>query len=288
MPFTNGMNGLNLLRDPRHYQIAVLSLLVVYGVVALDFGIHWYNAAGITLTTLAVQFFCTRLASLPSFDPRSPLITALSLTLLLRTDDLVLAVAAATLAIGSKFLLRINGKHVFNPANFAIVALILTQDNAWISTGQWGNAAISALALASLGFLVLTRARRSETTIGFLVTYGALLFGRAIWLGDPLTIPLHYLQNGALLLFAFFMISDPKTAPDTALGRFVFAGIVATVAVVIQFVLYQPGAPILALIIAAPLVPFIDVISRGRMYDWYAPWADQEIQSTQIPATSKE
>jgi Na+-translocating ferredoxin:NAD+ oxidoreductase RnfD subunit len=282
------MNGQNLLRDPRHYQIAVLSLLVVYGVVALDFGIHWYNAIGIALTALAVQLLGTRLASLPTFDPRSPLITALSLTLLLRTDELALAVVAAALAIGSKFLLRVNGKHIFNPANFAIVILILTQDNAWISTGQWGSAAISALALASLGLLVLTRARRAETTIGFLVTYAALLFGRAIWLGDPLVIPLHYLQNGALLLFAFFMISDPRTAPDTALGRFVYAGIVATIAVAIQFIWYQPGAPILALIIAAPLVPLIDSISRGQAYEWCAPRASKNLKSSRIPALSKE
>jgi hypothetical protein len=258
-------------QDPRLYQIAVLGMLVSYGVVVLDFGIHWYNALAIVTTALLVQFAGTRVARLPSFDPRSPLITALSLTLLLRTDYVLLAMAAAAIAIGSKFLVRFNGKHVFNPANVAIVSMMLLSDRTWISTGQWGNAAIGAFALACLGFIVLTRAKRAETTVTFLLAYAALLFGRATWLGDPLEIPLHHIQNGALLIFAFFMISDPKTTPNTAIGRILYATIVASVAFVIQFVFYQPNGPIIALIVSAPLVPIIDFLRRGRNYEWSVP-----------------
>ena len=87
---------------------------------------------------------------------------------------------------------------------------------------------------------------------------------------EQLEIPLHHLQNGALLIFAFFMISDPKTTPNTALGRIIYATIVASIAFVIQFVLYQPNGPILALIISAPLVPIIDFLRRGRNYEWTA------------------
>ena len=258
-------------RDPRYYQIAVLGMLVTYGVVVLEFGIHWYNAAAILVTALSVQFLGTKLAGLPSFDPRSPLITALSLTLLLRTDFILLAVLAATVAIGSKFLIRVKGKHVFNPANVALVALMLVSDRAWVSSGQWGSTAIVAFALACLGLIVLTHARRAETTIGFLAVYAGLLFCRALWLEDPLSIPLHQIQNGALLLFAFFMISDPKTTPNTAAGRYVFAGIVAVIAFAIQFVFYEINGPILALVMSAPLVPLIDALSRGRCYQWYRP-----------------
>jgi Na+-translocating ferredoxin:NAD+ oxidoreductase RnfD subunit len=258
-------------KDPRLYQIAVLGLLVSYGVFVLDFGIHWYNALAIAATALSVQFVGTRLATLPSFDPRSPMISALSLILLLRTDDVLLAMTAAAIAISSKFLVRFNGKHMFNPANVAIVSMMLVSDQVWISTGQWGNAAIGAFALACLGFIVLTRAKRAETTITFLLAYATLLVGRALWLGDPLQIPLHHLQNGALLIFAFFMISDPRTTPNTAAGRIIYAMIVASIAFVIQFVFYQPNGPILALIMSAPVVPLIDFLKRGRNYEWTAP-----------------
>ena len=64
------------------------------------------------------------------------------------------------------------------------------------------------------------------------------------------------------------MISDPKTTPDTAWGRVVFAALVATVAFSIQFIYYQPNGPILALIALAPTVPLIDFLMRGEHYSW--------------------
>lgn len=259
------------LSDPRYYQIIVLSLLLTYGITVLDFGIHWQNALVIVPMALAIQFLGTRYFQLPRFDPLSPLITSLSLTLLLRTDLVLIAALAATLAIGSKFLLRFRGKHIFNPANFALVSLMLLSDRAWVSSGQWGSAAIGAFVLACLGFLVLTRARRAETTIAFIIIYAAMLFGRAIWLDDPFSIPMHQIQNGALLIFAFFMISDPKTTPNTAFGRVLYAAIVASVAYTIQFIYYQPNGPILALIMCAPTVPLIDVLLHGRIYRWNQP-----------------
>ena len=258
-------------RDPRLYQIVVLGMLVTYGVVVLDFGIHWYNAVAILATAMLAQFIGTKLVGLPSFDPRSPLITALSLTLLLRTDLVLLAMLGAAVAIGSKFLIRVRDKHIFNPANIALVSLMLISDRAWVSSGQWGSTVIVAFALASLGLIVLTHAKRAETTVGFLVIYAGLLFGRALWLEDPMSIPLHQIQNGALLLFAFFMISDPKTTPNTAIGRYAFAGIVAIIGFAIQFIFYEPNGPILALVISAPLVPIIDALSRGQHYQWYRP-----------------
>ena len=262
------------IRDPRWYQIAVLSSLLTFGVAVLDFGIRWQNALAIMATAQLVQFIGSRAVGLPKFDPLSALITSLSLTLLLRTDTIALAAMAAIIAIGSKFLIRARGKHVFNPANVALVALVLTSESAWVSSGQWGSAAIGSLALACLGFLVLTRARRAETTLGFLLAFALLLVGRAIWLGDPLSIPLHQLQNGALLIFAFFMISDPKTAPNSAAGRLVFGAFVAGVAYVIQFVFYEPNGAILALVMSAPCVPLIDAIAHGSHYRWNRPARD--------------
>jgi Na+-transporting NADH:ubiquinone oxidoreductase subunit NqrB len=261
----------NRLRDPRYFQIAVLGALLCFGILSLDFGIRWRNAVAIIVTALGTQLIFTRRLALPRFDPLSPLITSLSLTLLLRTDSAVLAACAAVIAISSKFVIRIRNKHVFNPANVAIVSMLMLSDHAWVSSGQWGSTAVSALALSSLGFLVLTRAKRAETTVTFLIVFALLLFARTLWLGDPLAIPLHQLQNGALLIFAFFMISDPRTTPDTPLGRILFAALVAGIAYTIQFVYYVPNGAIWALVTAAPLVPLTDMLMQGRRYRWVQP-----------------
>ena len=257
--------------DPRHYQIAVLSGLLAYGILGLDFEIQARNAAAILITAQLAQWLLTRLFRLPRFDPRSALISSLSLCLLLRTHSLALAAQAAAVTVSSKFLIRAKGKHVFNPANIGLLTMMLLADGAWVSPGQWGSAAYLGFLLACLGSLVVHRAARSDVTWAFVAAYAGLLFGRAAWLGDPLAIPLHQLESGAFLIFAFFMISDPKTTPDTRAGRILYAMVVAAVAVAIQFGLYQPNALIWALAACAPLVPLIDRLLPGARYRWIQP-----------------
>ncbi len=253
--------------DPRHYQIAVLSSLICLGLFHFGFQLPWWHVVGCVGSTLATQAMADKIVG-RKFDARSPLISALSLTLLLRTGSITLSIAAGIIAIGSKYVLRWKGKHIFNPANFGLVILSLIFTSAWVSPGQWGAAPIFALALLGLGGMVTGKAKRWDVSLALLASYAALIFGRAIWLGDPLTIPLHQMQSGALLVFAFFMISDPKTTPDARLGRFIYAAIVAIIGFSIQFGLYNAAGIILALILTAPLVPLIDKLFPAGRYAW--------------------
>lgn len=257
------------LHDPRLYQIAVLASLLVYGVFGLDFEVSLLQAAVLLGTVLLTQAACTRLWHLPAFDPRSALISGLSLCLLLRTGSLLLAVVAAVLTIASKFVLRWRGKHVFNPTNFGIVALMLLTGQVWVSPGQWGSVAFFSFLMACLGGLVVHRAARSDVTWAFLAFYLAVLFGRALWLGQPVAIPLHQIESGAFLLFSFFMISDPKTTPDSRAGRILFALLVALGAGFVHFVLYRPNGLLLSLAFLSPLVPLLDRLLPGSRYAWH-------------------
>ena len=91
-------------RDPRLYQIASLSTLLLYGLLWLHFDLSLMQIAITLGAALLTQYAGTRYYKLPSFDPRSPLISALSLCLLLRTDHLAIAALAACIAIASKFV----------------------------------------------------------------------------------------------------------------------------------------------------------------------------------------
>src|SRR6267378_204095 len=152
-------------RDPRLYQIATLAGLLGYGVFWLDLEVQTPTAAAIVVTALVVQLACTRLTGRGRFDPRSALISALSLCLLLRTGSLGLAILAAGVAIASKFTLRVCDKHVFNPTNFALVAMMLATGQVWVSPGQWGSGLVFAFLLASAGGLVVNRAARADVTL---------------------------------------------------------------------------------------------------------------------------
>ncbi len=258
-------------RDPRSYQIATLVALVVYGLIGLDLEIQPEMAFTILIVALAAQLAGTRLAGLPRFDPKSALISSLSLCLLLRTDSLVLAAITAVVTIASKFLLRIDERHVFNPTNFGLAVMMALGTSVWVSPGQWGAGAFFAFLLVGCGGLVIHRAARSDVTYAFIVFYGAVVFARAAFLGDPLAIPLHHLQNGAFLLFAFFMISDPKTTPDSRAGRIVFALMVALGAGFVHFVLFQPNGLLWSLVLSAPITPLLNRLLPGTRYQWQTP-----------------
>jgi Na+-transporting NADH:ubiquinone oxidoreductase subunit NqrB len=257
--------------DARHYQIVALSTLLVYNLGWLDFGARPLNSALAIAAALATQALCTWWFALPTFDPRSPLITGLSLSLLLRADEPWLHALAAVIAIGSKFLLRIDGKHIWNPAGFAIVVLLFTTQGVWISPGQWGSTVWLAALLAFFAILVLHAAQRSDVALFFLVSHAALLLARAWWLGDPLAIPIHQLQSGSLLIFAFFMISDPRTTPDSRLGRFLFALSVALLAHYLTFFMQMRPALYVALIALSPLILLIDKVLPAQRFQWSRP-----------------
>ena len=256
-----------LARDPRHYQIGVLSSLILLGVFHFAFALPAWHVVACLGSAMTTQFFADKITG-RKFDPRSPLISALSLTILLRTGSVWLSIAAAALAISSKYLIRFQGKHLFNPANFGLVIVALLFSGAWISPGQWGTAPIFAILLAGLGGVVTGKAKRWDVSLAFLGFYAALIFGRALWLGDPLTIPVHQMQNGALLIFTFFMISDPKTTPNARMGRIAYAALVATLGFTIQFGFYNSAGIILALILTAPTVPLFDRLFKDQLYQW--------------------
>jgi Na+-transporting NADH:ubiquinone oxidoreductase subunit NqrB len=259
------------MADPRLYQIGTLASLLVYGIWWLDFDIALSRVALLLATVLATQWTCDRLAGTGQpfrLGARSAVISGLSLCLLLRTNRPDLAMLAAVVTIASKSLIRVNGKHVFNPTNAGIVAMLLLTDQVWVSPGQWGAAAFFGFLMACAGSLVVNRAARSDVTYAFIAFYCALLFGRSLSLGEPLTIPLHRLESGALLLFAFFMISDPKTTPDSRIGRVLFAALVAFGAWYVQFRLFRTNGLLWSLAACAALVPLIDRLVPGARYAW--------------------
>ena len=254
--------------DPRYYQIGVLTALLVYDLIQLDFEVTPLQILLILMTALWTQLFCTRAWKLPFYDPRSALISGLSLCLLMRTDSFWLAAIGTAVAILSKFVLRVGTKHLFNPTNFGLICMVGLTERVWVSPGQWGNNAIFAFFMACLGGFVVNRALRSDVSFAFMGFYAALLLSRSLWLGEPLSIPLHRLHNGALLLFSFFMISDPRTTPNSRAGRLLFAMTVALGVGTIQFVLFQTNGLLWSLALCSLTVPVIDKFFPGQGYTW--------------------
>lgn len=255
------------LKDPRNFQSFALFSLLIFGVSQRAFDITLSHTILIFTTACSIQWLGSLLIA-SKVDFKSPLITSLSLTLLLRADQAWPLALAAAIAIGSKFLFRLNGKHVFNPANIGIVAMLLFTDAVWTTPGQWGSAVWLAAIMAGAGLFVVYRAARIDVPLIFLGTFAALILGRALWLGDPLAIPLLRLQNGALILFAFFMISDPKTTPDGPYARTAFCMFSAILAYVLSYHFFIADALFYSLAIMCLIRPALEFFNPADKYKW--------------------
>jgi hypothetical protein len=272
-------------RDPRDYQVAALTTLLVLGKLALGFDVSWTQVGVTLMSALAGQGLAARMgrpstsgaSTSPPFEWKSALISGLSLCLLLRTRVLLWAAVAGAVAVASKFVLRVpradghGTKHLLNPTNGAIVLLLLCGAPAWVSPGQWGHHLPLAFGVAGFGSLVVHRSARSDVTLAFLAAWTAVLFGRAWLVGQAWVAPLHQLESGSLALFAFHMISDPRTTPDSRAGRVVFACLVAAGAGIVQFVLFRTNGLLWSLAAGSFAVPLLDRWLPGRGFEWSAP-----------------
>ena len=256
------------LTDPRLFQIFSLGVLLAAGAYFRDFSIR---PAQVLLTFAAGLLTQAASWTLTPSKPRtlrSAIITCLSLTLLLRADNLLAHPIAAAAAISSKSLFRFRGKHLFNPATFGIIFAINFLPGTWVSPGQWGQDVAIAAWVVMLGMLVTNRARRGDISWTFLAFYLGALALRVEYFGYRWAVWTHQLESGALLLFAFFMISDPMTGPNDRRGRIAHAALVAAIAYVWQVRLYHTNGLIWALFIAAVCVPLWDAIWPARKFEW--------------------
>jgi enediyne biosynthesis protein E5 len=266
-----------LFKDARYFQILFQSIFLSYGIYFLHWKAEWwlystYFAVSI-VTQLVFEYFLGRkefaywkriALSLPSV-----LISSFGLSLLLKTNDIEIAVLAAFISIASKFIIRVRGKHIFNPSALGIVAAIFLTDGAWFSPGQWGSSTVLLFGICCLGFIVTTRVQKLDTSLVFLGTFAGLLFLRQIiYLGWPMDFFVQSVSTGSLLLFSFFMITDPKTIPNHTIARIIWCMAIAVVAFYLTAFKFINGAPIFVLVLAQPLVPVLDKFFKAKAFQW--------------------
>ncbi|OLP16883.1 Na+-transporting NADH:ubiquinone oxidoreductase, subunit NqrB [Leptolyngbya sp. 'hensonii'] len=293
-----------MLKDARDYQILSLSLFLFLGIATRDWTLRPDLIGVILATCLLTQWLTVQIstfglrwwtqyfwgtrggsessggvegnsqetpqglphASMPSL--RSALITGLGLCLLLRADHWTTVAIAAALAILSKFLFRIQGKHFFNPANFGMITVLLLTSDAWVSPGQWGEEWWYGLLFAGLGGMVLQRVGRWDTTAAFLGAYAILEAGRNFWLGWTWDVYLHKLMSGSLLLFALFMVTDPRSIPNARTARIIWALCIAGLTFVLRNQFYVSTAILWALFALSPLTLLLDRLWAAPQFSW--------------------
>ena len=280
-------------QDARDYQILFLSLFLFVGISTRD----WTLQPDLILVTIAsclLTQFCLssfinfvksknkhnlplkqtsvklyHQASLAAIGQlRSAMITALGLCLLLRANDYTTMAIAACLAIASKFLFRFRNKHFFNPANFGIIAVLIITNDAWISPGQWGTDWWYLLLFLGTGGTILRKVGRWDTSAAFLLAYAGLEAIRNLWLGWSWDVWQHQLMSGSLLLFALFMLTDPRSIPDARISRLIWAISIALLSFVLGNYFFVTQAIFWTLFFVSPFTIFLDSIWNAPRFSW--------------------
>jgi Na+-transporting NADH:ubiquinone oxidoreductase subunit NqrB len=259
---------MKLFKDPRDYQIIFLSGFLLYGILYLNWGDRWENLAAYFSGAILTQTALIRFFNLPTNSLKSAWISALGLSLLLQTGHPGFAFIAAVFAIGSKSLFRSKGKHIFNPANAGIMLLLVTGVG-WVSPGQWGHEGLLILAFTASAWVVLAKVNQAKTSVVFLLTLLALDFVRGVlYLGWSPDVVLHSFSNGSLLLFAFFMITDPRTVPNHPRAQIYWAFTLALVVFALSRWFYFQTGMIWALFGFCALTPFINSRAKHTVFQW--------------------
>lgn len=269
-----------LFKDARYFQILFQSIFLSYGILFLHWNAEWWLYSTYFIVSIATQlvfeYFLGNAAFAYSkriaFSFPSIIISSFGLSLLLKTNDIEVAALAAFISIASKFIIKIKGKHIFNPSALGIVAAIFLTGKAWFSPGQWGSSTVILFGVCCLGFIVVTRVQKLDTSLAFLGTFAGLLFLRQIiYLGWPMDFFIQSISTGSLLLFSFFMITDPKTIPNHKWARIIWCMLIAAVAFYLTTFKFINGAPIFVLVLAQPLVPLLDWLFKAKRFEWKAP-----------------
>jgi len=243
------------LGDPRWAILAFLVSYDLYAIATPEFGrrpAQW--AAGIGACLLSdLAFLRLRKVSLV---PLSGLISSLGLLLLLDSPFVWPYALCGFLAIASKHLIRVDGRHVFNPLNFGCMTVLLLLPG-WttMDAGRWGNTSPLLITLVALGFLAAWRAKRLLVATAYLAVFFAGAWLRSQVWGAPMGTICAPATGAAFHLFAFYMITDPATTPDRPTAGLAFGGAVGLLDAALRQVEYR-YAPLLALFLLCTAVPF--------------------------------
>lgn len=194
----------------------------------------------------------------------SAYITGISVGILLRSPAYWPYALCSVISIMSKYVLRVKGRHIWNPSNFGIaVLLLLAPETVAILSIQWGNNLLPIVVIWILGSIIIWRARRFHISATYVVSFFLFAFFRSWITGDPWRSEVAPITGPMYQLFVFFMITDPKTTVRSRMGQCVVAFCVALVEFILRLaqVIY---APIYALFLVGPMANMIEIWLDSR------------------------
>jgi Na+-translocating ferredoxin:NAD+ oxidoreductase RnfD subunit len=195
----------------------------------------------------------------------SAYITGISVGILIRSPAFWPYALCSMISITSKYVLKIRGRHIWNPSNFGICAMLFLAHEAVASLSiQWGNYLLPMIVIWALGTIIIWRLRRFHITATYVIAFIAFSFLRSFWTGHPWQAEIAPITGPMYQLFIFFMITDPKTTVRSKVGQCGVAFAVAFVEMILR--LFEVvHAPYYSLFMVGPTANLIEIwLTRSR------------------------
>ena len=289
------------LRDARLHVAAVLLTLQVLGQTVLGFRLSIAQILACLAAGALIEFIVSFFKDKTIMWPASGLLTGNSTAFLLRvpgtlhgqwwsTRGIWIFIGVVAFGMATKYVIRWKGRHIFNPSNVALVLAFIVLgpqrteplDLWWAPLGRWMILTYAILIVG--GLLIAWELRLLGLVLGFMAAFAVFAALAVAPVPDHCMVASWHVTpmcgwdlwkvlvtSPEILVFAMFMIPDPKTVPEGRLARVVFGILVALLAVLLlgptSLEFWTKTAILASLVIACAarfaLVAFLEPLEEG-------------------------
>jgi hypothetical protein len=250
--------------DNRYIAPAFITCILIVGQISFGF-LESYKKTGVAIAvSLIAESILGRIFAGKWPNLASAYISGISVGILVRSPAIWPYVVCALISIMSKYVLRVKGRHIWNPSNFGIsVLLFLAPETVAGLSIQWGNYLLPMLVIWVLGSVIIARLHRFNITGTYVACFIAFAFLRSYITGSPWQSEVAPLTGPMYQLFIFFMITDPKTTVRSRFWQCVVVAIVAFAEMILRLehVVY---APFYALFLVGPAALLVEMWFDSR------------------------
>jgi Na+-translocating ferredoxin:NAD+ oxidoreductase RnfD subunit len=250
--------------DKRYLAPILVTLVLLVGQLTFGFLESWSRTLLAILTAMGIEMILARLFTGAWPHLASSYISGISVGMLVRSPALWPYALCAAISITSKYVLRVDGRHIWNPSNFGIVAmLVLAADSVASLSVQWGNNLLPMIVVWGFGSVIIHTLGRFHITATYVVSFITFALVRSLVTGHPFLSEVAPITGPMYQLYIFFMITDPKTTVRSVRGQCLVAFLVAAVEAALRLIQFV-HAPYYALFIVGPAANLIEIAMQRR------------------------
>lgn len=250
--------------DKRYLAPILVTLVLIVGQVTFGFLESWSRTMLAIGTAIGIELVLARLffGSWPHLA--SAYISGISVGMLVRSPFIWPYALCSAISITSKYVLRVDGRHVWNPSNFGIVAmLVLAADSVAGLSVQWGNNLLPMIVVWCFGSVIIHSLGRFHITVTYVASFLVFAALRSAVTGHPFVSEAAPITGPMYQLFIFFMITDPKTTVRSFRGQCGVAFLVAAVEAAFRLMEWV-HAPYYALFLVGPAANLAEIVADRR------------------------